>query len=89
MYTEIQKGMYVLPQVVKIYNDKLNLLLEKFGYDTAPITPGFYQHQTRLLQFSLVVDDFGGKYERQADITHLLDSLKKIYNISEDWDGKL
>ena len=29
------------------------------------------------------------KYERQEDITHLLDSLKTIYKISEDWDGKL
>ena len=35
------------------------------------------------------MDDFGIKYERQEDITHLLDALKKIYNISEDWYGKL
>ena len=41
------------------------------------------------LQFSLVVDDFGIKYECQEDITHLLDALKTIYPISEDWDGKL
>ena len=38
---------------------------------------------------SLVVDDFGIKYERQEDITDLLNALKKIYKISEDWDGKL
>ena len=38
---------------------------------------------------SLVVDDFGIKYERQEDITHLLDALKTIYKISENWDGKL
>ena len=41
------------------------------------------------LQFSLVVDDFGIKYELQEDIKHLLDALKTIYKISEDWDGKL
>ena len=35
------------------------------------------------------MDDFGIKYERQEDITHLLNALKKIYKISEDWDGKL
>ena len=41
------------------------------------------------LQFSLVVDDFGIKYDRQEDITHLLDALNTIYKISEDWYGKL
>ena len=35
------------------------------------------------------MDDFGIKYERQEDITHLIDVLKTIYKISEDWDGKL
>ena len=44
---------------------------------------------TPPLKFSLVVDDFGIKYERQEDITHILDALKTIYKISEDWDGKL
>ena len=35
------------------------------------------------------MDDFGIKYERQEDITHLLNALKTIYKISKDWDGKL
>ena len=35
------------------------------------------------------MDEFGIKYERQEDITHILDALKTIYKISEDWDGKL
>ena len=68
----IQKGMYGLPQAGKIANDKLKLHLAKFGYKPAPITPGLWMHQTHPLQFSLVVDDFGIKYERQEDITHLL-----------------
>ena len=89
VYMEIQKGMYGLPQAGKIANDKLKLHLAKFGYEPAPITPGLWRHQTRPLQFSMVVDDFGIKYERQEDITHILDILKTIYKISEDWDGKL
>ena len=48
-----------------------------------------WRHQTRPLQFSLVVDDFGVKYERQEDITHILDATKTIYKICEDWDVKL
>ena len=35
------------------------------------------------------MDDFGIKYERQEEIPHLLNALKTIYKISEDWDGKL
>ena len=63
--------------------------MAKFGYDPAPTPPGLWQHQTRPLQLSLVVDDFVVKYERQEDITHLLNTLKTIYKISEDWGGKL
>ena len=76
--------MYGLPQAGKIANDKLKLHLAKFGYEPAPITLGLWRHQTRPLQFSLVVDDFGIKYERKEDITHLLDALNTIYKISED-----
>ena len=81
--------MYGLPQAVKNANDKLKLQLAKFGYVTAPITQGLWRHQTRSLQFLLVMDDFGDKYELQEEITHLLDALKTIYKISEGWDGKL
>ena len=86
---EIPKGVYGIPQAGKIANDKLNLHLAKFGYELAPITPGLWRHQNRPLQLSLVVYDFGIKYERQEDITHLPDVIKTICNISEDWGGKL
>ena len=86
---EIQKGIYGLPQSGKIANDKLNLHLAKICYEPAPITPGLWWYQKRPLQFSLVVDDFGVKYERQANINHLLYALKTIYKIYEVWYGKL
>ena len=70
--------MYGLPQAGKIANDKLKLHLSKFGYKPAPKIPDLWLHQNRPLQFSLVLDDFGIKYERQEDITHLLDAIKKI-----------
>ena len=89
MYIQKSKKACGIPQAGKIANDKLKLHLVKFGYQTAPITPGLWRHQTHPLQFSLVVNDFGIKYERQEDITHLLNALKTIYKISEDWDGKL
>ena len=78
VYMEIQKGMHGLPQAGKIANEKLKVHLEKFAYDPEPIAPGLWRPQTSPLQFSLVVDDFGIKYKRQEDITHLLDALKTI-----------
>ena len=89
MYMENQKVMYGLPQAGKISNDKLKLHLDKFGYETEPIMLGLWWYQTRLLQFSLVVNEFWVKYEPQAYITHLLNALKTIYKISEDWDYML
>ena len=62
-------------KVGKISNDKLKLHLSKFGYEPAPITPGMWRHQSRPIIISLVVDDFGVKYKRQSDITHLLGAL--------------
>ena len=70
--------MYGLPQAGKIKNYKLKLHLAKFGYEPAPITPGLLRHQTRPFQFSLVVDDFGIKYDRQEDITHLIIFYPKV-----------
>ena len=81
--------MYVLPQAGKTFNDKLKLHLTIFGYEPAPITSDLWRNQVHPLQFSLVMDDFGVKYEHQSDITHLLDSLKTIYEVYKDWYGKL
>ena len=62
VYIETQNGVYGLPQAGKTANDTLKLHLNKFGYKPEPINPDLWQHQTRPLQFSLVVDDIGVKY---------------------------
>ena len=78
VYMETQRCMYWLPKAGKIVNDKLKLHLEKFGYDPSLIAPGLWWHQTCPFQFSLVVDDFGIKYELQEDIRHLLMHLRQF-----------
>ena len=80
--------MYGLTQAVNTANDKLKQHLSKFSHEQEPITPGLWWNQTRPVQFSLVVDDFGVQYEHQNDITHLLDELNTIYSISQYWEGK-
>ena len=38
-------------------------------------------------RFSLVVDDFGVKYEGKEHADHLMAVLKEHYTVTEDWGG--
>ena len=49
--------------------------------------PGLWKHEWMPVCFSLVVDDFGVKNVGEAHANHLIQALKKNYEISEDWKG--
>jgi hypothetical protein len=87
VYVEIRRGMYGLPQAGRLANDALCAFLAPHGYEPVPITPGLWRHQTRDITFTLVVDDFGIKYNTRADVDHLLNTLKQKYVVKEDWTG--
>jgi hypothetical protein len=87
VYVEIRRGMYGLPQAGRLANDALCAFLAPHGYKPVPITPGLWRHQTRDITFTLVVDDFGIKYNTRADVDHLLNTLKQKYVVKEDWKG--
>jgi hypothetical protein len=55
----------------------------------APTPPdyGSTKHDTRPTKFTLVVDDFGVKYQSQEDADHLVATLEKYYKVSTDWTG--
>jgi hypothetical protein len=48
-----------------------------------------WKHTTRDVTFCLVVDDFGVKYTDKADATHLIDTLRYLYEVTADWMGSL
>jgi len=50
--------------------------------------PGLWRHDTRLIQFTLVVDNFGVKYINKDDAHHLQQVLEEHYKITMDWDGR-
>ena len=52
-------------------------------------TPGLWKHKTRPVTFTLVADDFGMKHEKMSDAVHLINALKKHYDLETDWTGKL
>ena len=50
--------------------------------------PGLWKHDTRPIQFTLVVDDFGVKYEGEEHALHLKQALEEHYKVTTDWTGK-
>jgi hypothetical protein len=77
IYIEVQKGMYGLPQAGILANLLLSKRLAPHGYRQTKTTPGLWAHDTLPVTFSLVVDDFGVKYEGLANAHHLINALEQ------------
>jgi hypothetical protein len=77
VYIEIQEGMYRLQQAGILANKLLQRNLAKDGYQPTPHAHGRGRHDTRPLSFSLVVEDFGGKYVGREHAEHLMEYIKK------------
>ena len=86
---EIITGMYGLPQAGILAYRKLVQHLKDAGFIPAKFTPDLFKHTTRPISFSLVVDDFGIKYIHKKDADHLISELKKHYDVTIDWEGKI
>jgi hypothetical protein len=52
------------------------------------LVPGLWKHDTRPIQFTLVVNDFGVKYVGEEHAQHLKNALKEHYKLTCDWTGK-
>jgi hypothetical protein len=65
------KDMYGLPQAELISNELLEKRLNKHGYRQSKSVPGLWMHDTRPIQFTLVVDNFGVKYVGEEHVHHL------------------
>ena len=84
VYVKIVKGMYSLPEAGKIANDLIKKLLDKACYHPSQFTPGLWRHVCRPITFTLVVDDFGIKFEGDMNANHLVKTLRKHYNVTTD-----
>ena len=87
VYVEVRKTIYGLPQSGLLSNQLLEKRLDTHGYYQSKLVPGLWKHSTRSIQFTLVVDDFGVKYQHERDVAHLMGALKENYRIKEDWTG--
>jgi hypothetical protein len=76
-------GMYGLKYAGLIAKLLLDKRLAIAGYHEKKNTPCLYQHESRPISFTLVVDDFGIKSQTHAlDKQHLLDTLRQHYTIT-------
>ena len=77
VYAKIVKGMYGLNQAGIISHKALIHHLAPFGYHQARHTPGLWQHETRDIIFTLVVDNVAIKYTSLDNAQNLLHALKE------------
>ncbi len=87
IYIRAKQGMYGLPQSGLLANKLLEKRLNKHGYRQSKLVPGLCKHDTRPIQFTLVVDNFGVKYIGEEHANHLKQALDKHYKLICDWMG--
>ena len=79
-YFDIYKTMPGLPQSGILSQRKLISHLQLGGFYQTD-TPMLFRHDTRDIGFTLVVDDFGIKYQDRKDFGYLSSHLEKLYTI--------
>jgi hypothetical protein len=84
----VVRGKYGLPQSCSNSHDELEEHLNKEGYFKSSLVPAFWKHKTRTTQFVLIVDNFGINYFKKEDLDHLIDTLKKYYDVKVNPEGK-
>jgi len=87
VYCKITKGMYGLPHAGLIAYELLKERLGRHGYYECQFTQGLWRHAWRPVTFTLVVDDFGIKYQGKCNAEHLIKTLRKYYKLSVNWKG--
>jgi hypothetical protein len=85
---EVLKGMYGLPQAGILAQNDLVCHLKEHGYIQSEFVPCLFRHITRNISFTLVVDDFGVKYQLKDDADHLFSTLRLKYKLKVDWEGR-
>ena len=88
IHIQANRGMYGLPQAGLLANELLEKRLNKRGYQQSKLVPGFFTHNWRPLQFTLVVDNFGVKYVGKEHATHLKNTIEENYTVTTEWNGR-
>jgi hypothetical protein len=77
-----------LLQAGLLANKLLKKCLNKHGYQQSKLVAGLWKHNTRPIQFTLVVHGFGMKYVDKEHAQHLKNAHEEYYKLTCDWTGK-
>jgi hypothetical protein len=88
IYIRAKRGMYGLLQAGLLANELFEKRLNKHGYQQSKLVPRLWKHDTRPIQFTLVVDGFGVKIVGKEHAQHLKNTLKEHYKLKCIWKGK-
>jgi hypothetical protein len=88
IYIRAKHGMYGLPQAGLLANKLLEKHVNKHKYQQTILASGLWKHDTRPIQFTLVVDDFGIKYIGKEHAQHLKNAYEEHYKFTCDRIGK-
>jgi hypothetical protein len=87
IYIRAKHGMYGLPQAGLLANELLKKHLNKHSYQQSKLVPGLWKHNTRPIQFTLVVNDFSVTYVGKELAQHLKNALEEHYKLACNWTG--
>ena len=84
---KVTKVMNGIPQAVRIAHDALLKNIEPYRYHPSSKNPILWKHNSRPINFPLVVDCFGIKYSGKDHALHLKAALETKYKVTTDWEG--
>jgi hypothetical protein len=88
VYCKIRQRMYGLLQVGIIAQELLAKRLKEHHYNQSNAVPGLWTHEWHPITFSLVVDDFGVKYNGEEHTQHLIQMVQKYYTCLFEKEGE-
>ena len=88
VYAEINKAWYGLKQSGRIAHEDLVKHLSSAGYVKVPLVEGYFRHETRNIDFCLVVDDFLIRYNNDEDLEHLCAAVRQHYKFKVDEEAQ-
>ncbi len=87
VYIKAKQGLYGLPQSGLLANEFLKKQLNNHSYQQSKLVPSLWKHDTQPIQFTLIVDNSGVKYEGEEHAQHLKNTLEEHYKLTCDWTG--
>jgi hypothetical protein len=82
IYIRAKHSMNGLPQAGLLVKKLLEKHLIKHRYQQSKLVSGLWKHNTRPIQFTLVVNDFGIKYVGKEHAQHLKNALEEHYKLT-------